>query len=123
MSRLFLLAGSLFAFLGVALGAFGAHVLKHHLDPEMLSVFDTAVRYQMYHSLGLIIISLFPETSRKNWLLTAGWAFTIGILLFSGSLYILSLTGIKWLGAITPLGGISFLVGWLGLALHALQKK
>lgn len=123
MSRSFFFAGSLFAFLGVAAGAFGAHVLKHHLDAEMLTVYETAVRYQMYHALGLIVVSLIPETSQNKWMSITRWSFIIGIFLFSGSLYALSLTGIKWLGAITPLGGVSFLLGWLGLMLFALRKK
>jgi uncharacterized membrane protein YgdD (TMEM256/DUF423 family) len=123
MSRPFLFAGSLFAFLGVAAGAFGAHVLKHHLNPEMLTVFETAVRYQMYHALGLLFVSILPETLLNKWISVTRWSFIIGIFLFSGSLCALSLTGITWLGAITPFGGISFLIGWLSLILFALQRK
>ena len=112
MERFFFAAGSLTAFLGVALGAFAAHSLKSRLTPEMLDIFEVGVRYQMYHALGLFVVawasSRWPESNFNP----AGWAFIIGIIIFSGSLYLLSLTGIRWLGAITPAGGIAFLIGW-----------
>lgn len=105
--------GSIFAFLGVSAGAFGTHTLSKHLDPQSLAIFQTAAQYQMYHALALIGLGTwanrFPEFSSSF----TGWAFIVGIVLFSGSLYALAISGIKILGAITPLGGISFLGGWL----------
>ena len=116
MALTFLVLGSLFAFLGVAAGAFGAHSLKAVLSPDMLVVFETAVRYQMYHAFALLIVGWacdqFPQASFTP----AGWLFAIGIVLFSGSLYALAFTGSAWLGAFTPLGGVAFLVGWGWLA-------
>jgi uncharacterized membrane protein YgdD (TMEM256/DUF423 family) len=116
MALTFLVLGSLFAFLGVASGAFGAHSLKAVLSPDMLVVFETAVRYQMYHAFALLIVGWacdqFPQASFTP----AGWLFAIGIVLFSGSLYALAFTGSAWLGAFTPLGGVAFLVGWGWLA-------
>lgn len=100
-------------FLDVALGAFGAHGLKNRLTPEMLTVFETGVRYQAYHALGLLLLAALRGPDK------AGWCFVGGILLFSGSLYALALTGVRWLGAITPLGGLLFLAGWALLAFSA----
>jgi len=112
MDRFFFAAGSLMAFLAVGLGAFGAHALKDRLSPDMLNIFEVGVRYHMYHAFGLLAvawaISRWPESN----LTAAGWAFLAGIVIFSGSLYILSIFGIRWLGAITPLGGLAFLIGW-----------
>jgi uncharacterized membrane protein YgdD (TMEM256/DUF423 family) len=111
MDRTFLFLGSLAGFLGVAFGAFGAHALRGKLSPEMLAVFETGVRYQMYHALALLITSVLA--ARTGWLVaTAGWSFAIGIVLFSGSLYALALSGVTILGAVTPLGGVAFLIGW-----------
>lgn len=104
--------GSVFLFLAVAFGAFGAHALKARLSPDMLVIFETGVRYQFYHALGLLFVGLLQLTRPSSSLMMAGSAFVAGILVFSGSLYILSLTGVRWWGAITPLGGLSFLVGW-----------
>lgn len=116
MERFFFAAGSISAFLAVALGAFAAHGLKGRLTPDMLATFEVAVRYQMYHSLALIAVawaaSYWPQSSAG----TAGWFFLAGILIFSGSLYILTITDLRWLGAITPIGGVAFLIGWLLLA-------
>jgi len=112
MERLFFTAGSLMAFLAVALGAFAAHALRNRLSPEMLSVFETGVRYQMYHALGLFVVAWASARWPEMNVNAAGWAFIFGIVLFSGSLYVLSLTGVRWFGAITPLGGIAFLIGW-----------
>ena len=116
MDRFFFAAGSLMAFIGVALGAFAAHGLKSRLPPDMLTIFEVGVRYQMYHAFGLIAVawcvSRWPQSSAP----LAGWSFIIGIVIFSGSLYLLSITGIRWLGAITPAGGVAFLIGWLLLA-------
>ncbi len=104
--------GAVFALIGVAAGAFGAHSLKTVLAPDMLAVFDTAVRYQMYHALGLFVVGWALTQANHAGFRSAGWLFIGGILLFSGSLYALSLTGIRWLGAVTPLGGVAFLAGW-----------
>ena len=112
MNKTFLLIGALFAFLGVAFGAFGAHGLRSRLSPEMLAVFETAVRYQMYHALALLLVGLMMAPMGGPMIRTAGWAFAIGIVLFSGSLYALALTGTTTFGAITPIGGLAFLVGW-----------
>jgi len=114
--------GASFAFLAVALGAFGAHGLEGRLSPADLATFETAVRYQMYHALGLLLIGV------ASWAVPGfrgripGWAFVTGILVFSGSLYVLVLTGQRWLGAVTPLGGLAFLVGWGALAWSFLRR-
>lgn len=112
MPRTFFLFGSLFAFLAVAAGAFGAHSLKATLPAEMLNVFETAVRYQMYHALALCAVGWASHQYQHVALRRAGWLFVLGILLFSGSLYALAFTGPRWLGALTPLGGLAFLAGW-----------
>ena len=116
MDRFFLIAGSLSAFLGVALGAFAAHGLKTKLSPEMFNIFEVGVRYQMYNALGLLAVgwasSRWPGASVS----AAGWLFVAGTIVFSGSLYLLTWTGARWLGAITPIGGVAFLLGWLALA-------
>ncbi len=119
MDRTFLLIGALAAFLGVALGAFGAHGLRGRLGPDMLAVFETGVRYQMYHALAIILTSILLARM-DGWLVrTAAWCFVAGIVLFSGSLYALALSGITILGAVTPLGGVALLAGWACLALAA----
>jgi uncharacterized membrane protein YgdD (TMEM256/DUF423 family) len=100
----------------VAAGAFGAHALRGRLTPESLAVFETAARYQMYHALGLLAVGWAVARWPGGPARWAGWLFLAGTVLFSGSLYLLALSGIRWLGAITPLGGIAFLVGWLLLA-------
>jgi uncharacterized membrane protein YgdD (TMEM256/DUF423 family) len=112
MDRFFFSAGSLAAFVAVGFGAFGAHSLRSRLSPEMLTIFEVGVRYQMYHALGLIAVAWATTRWPESYLNAAGWAFIVGIIIFSGSLYLLSLTGMRWLGAITPIGGISFLLGW-----------
>ena len=112
MDRTFLLIGSLAAFLGVAFGAFGAHALRARLSPQSLEVFETGVRYQMYHAFAVLVVAL-ALARIDGWILrSAGWLFTIGILLFSGSLYAVALTGVRTFGAITPIGGVAFLAGW-----------
>lgn len=116
MDRLFFALGSLAAFLAVALGAFGAHGLKSRLAPEMLAIFDVGVRYQVYHALALLAVAWAAARWPGPWVQAAGWLFLAGIVIFSGSLYALSLTGVRWLGAITPLGGVAFLAGWACLA-------
>ena len=116
MTRIFLVLGALFAFLGVVAGAFGAHFLKTVLSPDMLAVVETAVRYQMYHAFALLMVGWASEQFPQASLMPAGWLFAGGIVVFSGSLYALAFTGTSWLGAFTPLGGVAFLVGWGWLA-------
>ncbi|PTL80615.1 DUF423 domain-containing protein [Vitiosangium sp. GDMCC 1.1324] len=120
--RLWLILGAANAFLSVAAGAFGAHGLRARLTPDMLTIFETGARYHMYHSLGLIAIGLLAQLRPSPLLNGAGWAMLAGILLFSGSLYALALTGVRALGAITPLGGTGFLVGWVLFALAAWRQ-
>jgi uncharacterized membrane protein YgdD (TMEM256/DUF423 family) len=103
----------------VALGAFGAHALRARLDAGDLATFETAARYQMYHGLALLAVAWLADRAPSRAADTAGWAFVIGIILFSGSLYLLTLGGLRWMGAVTPLGGVSFLIGWINLALAA----
>ena len=118
-----MLIGSVLGFLGVAFGAFGAHALKARLSPDMLAVFETGVRYQMYHAFALLIVAAaVGHAGSARLLVVAGWAFLVGTVLFSGSLYGLVLTGVGVLGAITPLGGVLFLVGWASLALYAMAR-
>lgn len=116
MDRLFFVLGALAAFIGVALGAFAAHGLKVRLDATMLATFETGVRYHMYHALALLAVAWAAARWPGAPVNASGWLFVAGIVLFSGSLYVLSLTGIRWLGAITPFGGLAFLGGWLCLA-------
>jgi len=121
MDRTFLLVGALAGATAVALGAFGAHGLRARLSPEMLAVFETGVRYHMYHALALVALAAVMGRMDAGRLLpAAGWLFTAGIFLFSGSLYALALTGVTVLGAITPLGGLAFLAGWACLAIAAI---
>ena len=112
----FSLIGALSAFVAVAAGAFGAHALRGALPAESLDVFETAARYQMYHALALLAVGWVTSRRPGAAASLAGWLFVAGTLLFSGSLYALSLSGARWLGAITPLGGAAFLGGWLALA-------
>jgi uncharacterized membrane protein YgdD (TMEM256/DUF423 family) len=114
--RLWVILGSLSAFIGVAMGAFGAHGLAEHLEPRMLAVFNTGAQYQMYHALALVGLGIWAAKNPATSTSLPGWAFVVGTVLFSGSLYALAISGIKILGAITPLGGVSFLIGWLALA-------
>lgn len=115
--------GAIFGGLGVAAGAFGAHALRGQLEPRMLEVFETAVRYQMYHALALLGVAWLCQQTASTSAQVAGWAFVLGILLFSGSLYVMAISGLRGLGAITPLGGLSLIVGWLALALAALNWR
>ena len=114
--RLFTTLGAASAFVAVAAGAFGAHGLRARLSPDLLAVFETGARYQMYHALGLLAVAWAVTRWPGPWPVRAGWLFLAGTVLFSGSLYALALTGVRWLGAITPLGGVAFLAGWLCLA-------
>lgn len=116
MSNLFIGLGALGAFVSVAAGAFGAHALKQVLQSDMLTVYQTAVDYQFFHSLGLIAIGSLQKVSPRRHQAVAAWTMLAGIIIFSGSLYILSMSGIRWLGMITPVGGVCLLAAWLILA-------
>ena len=122
MFKLFVSLGSICALLAVALGAFGAHALKEQLSPDMLANYKTGLQYHFYHALGLLAIGIIathmPESNLLRW---SGWLMFAGIIIFSGTLYILSITGIKWLGAITPIGGTAFIIAWLLLAIAVLR--
>jgi uncharacterized membrane protein YgdD (TMEM256/DUF423 family) len=116
----FLRVGAILGGLAVAAGAFGAHGLRERLSPEMLNVFEVAVRYQMYHALAMIAAALgVAGLWESRWMGYACWAWLTGVVVFSGSLYLLTLTGQKWLGAITPIGGVAFILGWVFLAIAA----
>jgi uncharacterized membrane protein YgdD (TMEM256/DUF423 family) len=117
MDRLFFGVGALSALISVAAGAFGAHALRARLTAEYLAVFETAARYQMYHALGLLAVAWATTRWPGPLPVWAGWLFLAGTVLFCGSLYIPALTGIRWWGAVTPLGGVAFLAGWACLAL------
>lgn len=116
MTRLFFTLGSLLGLIGVAAGAFGAHALQNALPPDLLATWETAVRYQLVHALALLAaawaVTRWPGASAQ----TAGWLFIAGTLVFSGSLYLLCLSGARWLGAVTPIGGLALLAGWASLA-------
>ncbi|RKD21036.1 hypothetical protein BEP19_15255 [Ammoniphilus oxalaticus] len=122
MNKIFVLIGSLNMLISVALGAFGAHGLKEKLSADLLEIYQTGVQYHMIHAVGILLIAIFSEkfqgTSLVAW---SGWLLFIGIIIFSGSLYALSMTGIRMLGAITPFGGVAFIIGWLLLAIAALK--
>lgn len=124
MLKIFLFLGSVSGFLAVALGAFGAHVLKGKIPPEMFAVYQTAVQYHFYHTAGLFIVA-FAANILGDFLLIrlAGWMMVAGIVLFSGSLYVLSLSGIKLFGSITPVGGLEFLAAWALLALSVITSR
>ncbi|WP_027192082.1 DUF423 domain-containing protein [Fundidesulfovibrio putealis] len=123
MERLFFAAGALSAFIAVAAGAFGAHALKHQLAPDMLAVFEIGVRYQMYHAIALLCVSLACAKWPGKLMAAGGWLFITGTVFFSGSLYQLSLTGMKSLGIITPIGGGIWLAGWVCVAIGALKYR
>ncbi|OGP87490.1 MAG: hypothetical protein A2156_10775 [Deltaproteobacteria bacterium RBG_16_48_10] len=123
MTKVWLALATSFGFLSVALGAFGAHSLKNLLDEYGKSIYEKAVIYQMFHTLALYAVGLLQMFIKNTSLSIAGWCFLIGIFLFSGSLYLLALTGMKWFGAITPIGGISFLLGWAFLGFKIIQAK
>jgi uncharacterized membrane protein YgdD (TMEM256/DUF423 family) len=119
--RLFFALGSVFAGLAVGLGAFGAHGLQNILSAEDLETFEVGVRYHMYHALALFVVAWAGTQWESSSVAIAGWLFVAGVVLFSGSLYMLVLTGPRWLGAITPIGGVAFLAGWAVLAWTALK--
>lgn len=116
MDRLFFAIGGLSGFLAVMLGAFAAHALKSRMGPDLLATFEVGVRYQMYHAFALLAVGLAHAKWPGPMLAASGWLFVAGTLIFSGSLYLLSITGVRWLGAITPFGGLALLGGWLCLA-------
>lgn len=122
MQRLFLSSAALSGFLGVCFGAFAAHGLKHQITAESLAIWQTGVQYQMYHALALLAVGLLCQTQTSKALKLSGLAFILGSFLFSGSLYALAFGAPKALGVITPLGGLSFLVGWAALVVHALRR-
>ena len=122
MDRVFLTIGAASAFVAVAAGAFGAHGLKGRIPEAALTTFEVGVRYQMYHALALLAVGWAATRWPGPWIGTAGWLFLAGIVVFSGSLYLMTLTGARWLGAITPVGGLAFLLGWFALAASALRR-
>jgi uncharacterized membrane protein YgdD (TMEM256/DUF423 family) len=125
MTQIFFTIAAIFGGLSVAAGAFGAHALGEKVSERMLEIFDTGARYQLYHALALLLVAILisrVETPPTT-LFISGWLFIIGVTIFSGSLYVLSLTGIKSLGAITPLGGLSLMAGWAALAVTAATIK
>lgn len=116
-AKLFITLGALNAFLAVLLGAFGAHALKARLSADMMAVFHTGNQYHFYHALGLLLVGVVAVQLPDSALLrSSGWLMLTGIALFSGSLYVLAISGVRWLGAITPFGGLAFLAAWLLLA-------
>ena len=121
MTKTLLLSGLFFCGFSVLMGAFGAHVLKDKLSEYSMSIYDKAVFYQVFHAIGILVVSILGQLFNTPDFNTSGWFFIIGILLFSGSLFILSLTGMKWLGAITPIGGVMFIVGWFLLFFKVLK--
>ena len=125
LTRIFIAAAGVFGGLSVAGGAFASHALKDRLTDRALAIFETGARYQMYHALALLLVALLLSRAQESqtFFALAGWAFIAGTIVFSGSLYALSLTDIKWLGAITPLGGVAFIVGWICLAVAAFSFK
>ena len=122
MDRLFFGIGAASALVAVAAGAFGAHGLRSRLTPDLLAVFETGARYHMYHALALLASAWAVTRWPGPWPVRAGWLFVVGTVVFSGSLYALALTGVRWLGAITPLGGVAFLAGWVCLLLGAIRR-
>jgi uncharacterized membrane protein YgdD (TMEM256/DUF423 family) len=121
MDRVFFALGALSALLAVAAGAFGAHALRSRLVPDMLGAFEVGARYHMYHALALLVTAWAVTRWPGAAAVTAGWLFVAGTIVFSGSLYLLSITGQRWLGAVTPLGGLAFMLGWAALAWAALR--
>lgn len=121
-SGLFWILGSLFGFLGVAFGAFGAHALRAVLPVDLMTIFETGVRYQMYHALALFVAAIAAAVRPSKLTMAAGWFFIFGITVFSGTLYLLALTGSRWLGAITPIGGAALLGGWACLGISGWRQ-
>lgn len=123
MNRTFWILGCTFALLAVGAGAFGAHALRARLTPDLLAVWETAARYQMDHALALLVVAFGAGRAGGGGWALAGWLFTAGIVVFSGSLYVLALSGVRWLGAITPLGGLCLLAGWVALLLAGMRAS
>ena len=123
MEKTFFVIGALSAGLSVLLGAFGAHALRDRLTPQLLETFETGVRYEIYHAFAILVVAFALTRWSSNLIGYAGWLFIIGTILFSGSLYLLALTGTRWLGAITPLGGVAFIAGWILLAVGVWQAQ
>lgn len=121
VARFAMIAGAWFGGVAVAAGAFGAHALKHRLTPDLLVIFETAVRYQMYHALALLALGVMGGRTSSPWLDAAGWCFVIGTAVFSGSLYVLALTGVKAWGAVTPVGGLLLILGWAALGVGVMK--
>lgn len=122
MSQLFLILSAILGGTAVMLGAFAAHGLKSQLSANMLSAFETGVTYQFYHAIALLVLALWIKQTHSVWFLTTGYLWLAGTLLFSGSLYALALTGIKWFGPITPLGGVLMIAGWISLLVGAIRQ-
>ena len=121
MDRLFAIIGSLFAMTGIVIGAFGTHFLKERLSLEKLSILEIGIRYQIYHALALFVVAWAISRWPSQATIAAGWSFILGVLLFSGSLYVLVLTEQRWLGAVTPIGGLAMILGWAILAWAVFQ--
>ncbi|MCC6454309.1 MAG: DUF423 domain-containing protein [Caldilineaceae bacterium] len=122
MEKTFLLLASVLGGLAVALGAFGAHALESRMSADLLATYEVGVRYHFYHALALIgVVAVLSRWPGSGAAVAAGWLFVFGILIFSGSLYLLAFTGVRWLGAITPIGGVAFIAGWACLAWVALR--
>lgn len=119
--RTYLLIGALLALLGVMLGAFGAHGLKNILDTNALATFEVGVRYQLYHGLAVTMLGGLAAQANQRWCRRAALLFIVGCVLFSGSIYLLALTGMKWFGPITPLGGVCFMAGWVALVIGLIK--
>ncbi|MCY4025601.1 MAG: DUF423 domain-containing protein [Acidobacteria bacterium] len=116
-------AGAVLSGLGVLVGAFGAHGLRDRVTADMLAVFETGVRYHLIHGLAVLAVAWAASRWPNAWIGAAGWLFAAGIVVFSGSLYILAISGVRWWGAVTPIGGVCFLAGWAALAIGALRAS
>jgi uncharacterized membrane protein YgdD (TMEM256/DUF423 family) len=123
MVKFWFLSAGIFGFLSVALGAFGAHSLKNVLDDYGNSIYEKAVLYQMFHTVALFVVGVIQHVDKETSYAMAGWGFFVGIILFSGTLYLLAITGLKWLGAITPIGGVAFLFGWFWLIISIIKAR
>ena len=121
MSQIFLIVAAILGGTGVMLGAFASHGLKSKLSESLLSAFETGVTYQFYHALALFVLALWLKQSQSVWFVVSGYLWLAGVVLFSGSLYALALTGVKWFGPITPIGGLLFIAGWVSLLVGAIK--
>jgi len=123
MVKFWFISTAIFGFLSVSLGAFGAHFLENTIDDYGKSIYEKAVLYQMFHTMALFAVGVMQHLNKETSFSVAGWGFLAGIILFSGSLYLLTTTGIKWLGAITPIGGVAFLFGWFWLVVSIIKAR